>query len=260
MIAAKPIPFRDAVRLLQAKELMPTNLSSAQLEQIEASIRRQSMFSARVSNATFLQEVSDRIARMVEPAAGGGTPGSYMNATRFRVEMRDILDNLGYVTEAPAGSITNLRSAARLNLIADTNVAMAQGYGQHVQGHSEEGLDAFPAQELFRLGDREVPRDWDTRWADAGGVTYEGRYVALKGDRIWETISRFGNPYPPFDFNSGMWVKDVPRAEAERLGVVAPGERPAPRLDPMPVKTDAGRSFSPAIAERLRELMAEAVS
>jgi hypothetical protein len=37
-------------------------------------------------------------------------------------------------------------------------------------------------------------------------------------------ISAFGTPFPPFDFNSGMEVRDISRQEAERLGVLAPGE------------------------------------
>lgn len=43
---------------------------------------------------------------------------------------------------------------------------------------------------------------------------------------VWTAISRFGRPYPPFDFGSGMGTRDVERDEAERLGVIAPGEQP----------------------------------
>ena len=49
--------------------------------------------------------------------------------------------------------------------------------------------------------------------------------IALKDDPIWTEISAFGTPYPPFDFRSGMWVRDVSRAEAERLGLLAPGQK-----------------------------------
>jgi hypothetical protein len=29
------------------------------------------------------------------------------------------------------------------------------------------------------------------------------RMIARKDSPIWEALSRFGTPYPPFDFNSG---------------------------------------------------------
>jgi hypothetical protein len=51
--------------------------------------------------------------------------------------------------------------------------------------------------------------------------------IALKNDPIWTAISSFGLPYPPYDFNSGMWVRDVSREEAEDLGLIKPGD-PAP--------------------------------
>jgi hypothetical protein len=44
--------------------------------------------------------------------------------------------------------------------------------------------------------------------------------IARKNDPIWEKISRFGEPYPPFDYNSGMWTRDISRAEAMELGVI----------------------------------------
>jgi hypothetical protein len=38
-----------------------------------------------------------------------------------------------------------------------------------------------------------------------------------------------GNPYPPFAWNSGMWIQDVSLAEALDLGVMQPGDdTPAP--------------------------------
>jgi hypothetical protein len=95
-------------------------------------------------------------------------------------------------------------------------------------GNDPAVLDEFPAQEMLRIEARRVPRDWPSRWAAAGGRTYNGRMIARKDDDIWTRISRFGTPFPPFDFGSGMGVADVGRQEAESLGVIAPGERVAP--------------------------------
>lgn len=38
--------------------------------------------------------------------------------------------------------------------------------------------------------------------------------IALKSDRVWTNFSRFGRPYPPSDFGSGMGVEDIDRDEA----------------------------------------------
>jgi hypothetical protein len=223
------------------------------------------MFSARVANASILQEMSDKIGRIVEQAAGGGAPGSYMDAGKFREEMRDFLDSIGYVPPAPTGNkmideLVDLTSQRRLDLIVKTNVSMARGYGQHVQSYSPELLDAFPCQELFRLGQRKEPRDWQTIWRDKGGTIYGGRMIAEKGDAIWADISRFGNPYPPFDFGSGMWVKDVPRAVAVRLGVISKGDKIKAKPTALKGKFQIGDAFSSEIASQLRGALHDALA
>lgn len=52
--------------------------------------------------------------------------------------------------------------------------------------------------------------------------------IALKNDPIWEEISEFGLPYAPFDYNSGMDVKDVDYDEAVELGLIDEGETEKP--------------------------------
>lgn len=44
--------------------------------------------------------------------------------------------------------------------------------------------------------------------------------VALIESPIWAKLSRFGNPYPPFDFGSGMGVDGVSYADCEKLGLL----------------------------------------
>jgi hypothetical protein len=61
-------------------------------------------------------------------------------------------------------------------------------------------------------------------WKGASRSTW----VALKDSPIWTALSRFGTPWPPFDFNSGMWVEDVERQEAEDLGLLKPFEQVKP--------------------------------
>ncbi len=116
---------------------------------------------------------------------------------------------------------------------------MMRGLGQYLQSNDPEVLSAFPAQELVRIKNfsavaRGTARNWVSRWIEAGGSLYgAGRMVALKGDPVWSGISRFGNPYPPFDYNSGMGLRDTSRKEAIAMGVIAP-DAPPPAVQPLP--------------------------
>jgi len=179
------------------------------------------MFSAGVTNVEFLQRASDGIDTLVA--------GTSDRATQ-RAELKKLLATLKYEPVAgEEGSLTDLSSDRRLNLILDQNLAQAQGYGRWAQGQDPSVLDQWPAQELVRVIDSDKKRDWAARWAEAGGTFYGGRMIALKNDPIWTRLSRFGTPYPPFDFNSGMDVADIDRDEAEALGLIAPDAQIAPQ-------------------------------
>jgi len=118
--------------------------------------------------------------------------------------------------------IKDFSSSARLGLIFDIQTQQAQNYARYAADMAPEILNEWPAQELIRAEQREVPRNWIARWSAAGGRVINGRMVALKTDPIWSRISRFGTPYPPFDFGSGMDVADVSRTDAIELGLIAP--------------------------------------
>ncbi len=94
------------------------------------------------------------------------------------------------------------------------------GFNWYNEGQDDAVLDEFPAQELFRCAD-EPTKDWIKIWEWAGGRFFEGRMIALKNDPIWSRISKFGLPYPPFADDQAMWVRDVDRSDAERIGVIS---------------------------------------
>lgn len=56
--------------------------------------------------------------------------------------------------------------------------------------------------------------------------------VALVDDPIWARISRWGDPFPPFDYNSGMKLFKVSRANAIRLGLLPKPESAARKAKP----------------------------
>jgi len=223
---ARPTPFKAALDSTAVKRILPTSLKSAELSEIHASILERARFSAQTTNAHYLtkiDEVIDKVLQPVEVIRAGERVTEGMSMIDAKRELEATLKAIDY-TPARAGTIEDLGSDARLNLVVDTNVRMAQGYGNFAQGMDPDILDAFPAQELYRAEDRMVPREWMARWDEAGGQIFDGRMIALKTDPIWEDISAFGLPYPPYDFNSGMDVQDVDRQEAEDLGVMEPGE------------------------------------
>ncbi len=226
----RPVPFAEAIAELKKKQLLPTAATASELEQLGAQLKRYAFFSARVQNVPFLQRASDLITRMVNPQAAGGAPGTYMDSARFSEELGRFLRSIGYLPEpGNEGTLQDLSSDARLTLIADMNVAKAQNLGQALQANSRTALDAFPANELYRAGNfySQKQRNWPLKWRDAGGRFFGGgRMIAAVDDPIWtRTIdeggfNRFGDPYPPFDYNSGMRTKPVSRAEAIELGVI----------------------------------------
>lgn len=212
MILTEPLSFEEALESREVRQLLPTELRTQLLDTIAPELRERAMFSAGVTSVEFLQRAEDGIDEILR--------GSSDRATQ-RASLKRLLDSLSYrPEEGEEGTLTDLSSDSRLNLILDTNVEMAQSYGAWKQGQDPDILDLWPAQELVRVRDAQEPRDWASRWAEAGGTFFGGRMIALKNDPIWTRISRFGLPYPPFDFNSGMDVSDVDRETAIEAGLI----------------------------------------
>lgn len=238
--------FTDALARLARQELLPTSAGTFELSQLPADIRERAMFSARVMDAQFLQRAHDLITRGVGAGArdanGNYVPGSGVNMATFRADMKEYLRATDYAPDSgKEGGLQDLSSDRRLNLIYETNVQLAQGYGGHLLDSSPAALQAAPAQELYRLEDRRQRRAWGQIWNDAiaelGDTTTaipadlpyaDDQMFALKNDPVWRQISRFDLPYPPFDFGSGMWVRDVDYATAVELGLLDAGEEPEP--------------------------------
>lgn len=231
--------FTEALQKFAARTVIGADLSSSQWADVPQGLRERAMFSARVTNLQLVQTLKDGVTSILDPQTvrradrvtpenpeGFVTEGK--NDATVRAEIKQLLQRIGYDPGAKAGGIQDLSSDGRINLQIRMNVESAQGYAQFLQGQSAGAIDAFPAQELFRAEDREEPRNWPTRWMQAGGQIFNGRMIALKNDPIWSAISAFENPFPPFDYNSGMWVRDVSREEAIALGLLGENETIAP--------------------------------
>jgi len=244
----EPLPFSEALDRLAQKRVLPTGLSSAELRQEwSEALRRRSIFSARTTKAAILQEYQDKLGELLD----GKT-----NIATARMELQQLFDALGYTPErgfsgdeehaippAEPGTLRDLSSRTRVDLVLTTNLRQCANFGFWKQGQSDFALFAYPCYELIRIYPRQIPRglrlskgalehvegeDWPSRWEAVGGTFYGlGRMIARKDDEIW---GRLGDSaifpdaldtfLPPFAFNSGYGWREIDRAEAIKLGVI----------------------------------------
>jgi hypothetical protein len=221
----KVAPLQDAVAKLSDRTPIGSKLKSADWEGVPLALRERAFFAAQVEEANRLQAMKEHLDRAI--ALVKNPDGTFANRSTFIGDMKKQLAALGYASDPELkGTLQDLTSRARLGLIYDQQIRSAQGYAEWKSGQDEGALAAYPAQELIRVASRRVPRQWHSRWIDAGGPTPDGRLIALKSDPIWSKISRFGVPWPPFDFQSGMGIRDVDRQTAIELGLMAPEDKP----------------------------------
>lgn len=220
-------PDAKAVSRFESRRATPSSMSSADWEKIAPAIREKCFFSARVNNAEVLGKMRELIGEAVD-SAKRSPQKALLSRDKFISEMKEYLRGKGY--SMGGSKLTDITSRRRLGLIYQMNVDEAREYGRYVRGQDSDLLNAYPAWEFLRIEERRVPRsNWRERWLAAGGKIYGGRMVALKSDAVWVNLSRFGRPYPPFDFGSGMGVEDVDRTEAINLGLL-PDDEPADEI------------------------------
>ena len=215
--------------------ILPTWMGSAELDELELAIKERAVFSARTTNAVYLEALHEKIGRLLANGYDG-------DQAKLRLELKQLLAELAYNPEtgfpgdaalgipaARAGSLQDISSDKRINLILDTQLELMAGKGQEQRGLSKEALDLFPAWELVRIKEARVPRDWFTRFKQAGGRVLEDadgrkRLVAHKLDEVWSVLgdrSLFKDAldvsHPPFAFGSGMAWQAIEQAEWDSL-------------------------------------------
>lgn len=211
----------DQKEYIEEKKLQPIALSSAEWEAMSREFREASFWIAGQEQVAALA-VYRKAAAMV--AAGD------VSSTEVRRAVRAALAAANYMPADfdDVGTFRDIRTPARMEFIIRTNVEMAAGYAWH---KAASGSMAFPAQRLVRAGYRQQPRNWEQRWRIAYGSLPPGeREKACATDMvaridcvIWRRLSRFDQPYPPFDYNSGMVVEPVDYDEAVALGIAMGG-------------------------------------
>lgn len=242
----------EAMTQWRSRSILPVDVGSAELRGLQREIAMRSVFSARTTNADYLTKIAEVVDDILS---------SKINLPEGRIRLMRKLKQLGYSPErgfpgdmemippAERGSLQDLSSERRIDLVMETNVRLAQGYAQVLAGSTPYALQAYPGWELVRLYLRDVPRGsaeshsigWQRRWSDAGESVLwegaaEGALVALKDSPIWPALGdgaggyadTLGNPFPPFAFRSGYAWRAVDRARCAELGLTAtPVAKPA---------------------------------
>lgn len=259
----EPMPFDEAIAFISEKEPNPQAFDSRQWAMMARDVREKAFFSAKVENARFLyraQEfIQDYLKRSIEEVVtpDGVTTTALKAGGRatFIQSMRDFQIKEGMASEesirlANQGDIENIRSQSRLELIFDTNVKQARGYGYWLQGMNPAVLYRFPAARFIRLSDKEEKRP--RHQASIGDVRLKTDNAYWADYQNAEDIGGFGTPWPPYGFNSGMDQQDVSREEAIELGldvdsVVSPAN-PPPLTQGMKASTE---KLEPEIKSKL---------
>lgn len=245
----------DAFKAAQDRGILPTDLSSADLRDLSAGMRSRSVFVARGTSAVFASKLKEVINQL---AAGDIGEADARVTLLETLRALDYTPEGGFPTDAPGrvppavrGSLQDLSSFRRLDLIVRTQIELMTGAGQQARGLEPTRLAAFPCWELVRMLPVRVPRDWQARWKEVGGLfvidgKFYGRFeetpwemddprerekmelrmIAPKGDPIWgELGSSFDDSldvdHPPFAFNSGMGWREVSAASATTLGITS---------------------------------------
>ena len=250
-----------AQQVADAREDLPTSLGTDELRKLGSNILRQSLFSARMTNAGAVQGVRNAITAILS----GMEDQTSDTVADARLKLKAVGQMLGYdpstgfpggpeVPPAEAGTLQDLFSTQRLDLILDTQDKMTKGAAKNIWGNEAAELEEYPAWELVRgfsvevprgtketkKGEEEVPEDaWDGkegRWAaaldeaddDEASAIFEssGRMVARKDSEVWQALGdgagdhsdTLGNDFEPFAYRSGMVRVPVSAADFEALG------------------------------------------
>lgn len=197
----------ERVNLFSKKTIDARGLNTRQRMKIASDINRRSFFSANIVNENILSDMKTFI--------GKALTNKLFTKEKFIKEFENKL----FTYDLSPKEFDNFTDS-RLALIFETQLGMAKGEAEYDLFTDPIMADVFPCQELVRVSPRKEPRDWEQIWEENGGEFYNGRMIATRDSPIWLSISDFGNPFPPFKYNSGMGVEQIGREEAINLGII----------------------------------------
>lgn len=264
MTFTQPIPFEEALDKLGRRSPIGSTLTSEQWGMVPLALRERAMFSSQVENVRFLQRTKDSLTDFLSasreeltlPDGSKTTALKTGSRAQFVEQMREfaIAEGMGDLVPADKrGTIQDITSERRLQIIFDTQVKSATSYGDWLQGMDPDVLDEFPAWRFIRVQDVHEERVSHRPYEDE---------VALKTALVvWKRINEdFGVPWGPWGWGCGHDVEDVSRDEAEDLGLVKPGETVKPVVQDFNESLKASvRTLDPDLQQVLTESFGDQV-
>jgi hypothetical protein len=247
--------FVEALSHFVSKRILPTTFDTAAMRQIDASIRRQSFWSAQNNLVDILTDEKEKILSILHPTqetreGQEQTVTVGFNPAYARQAIKEHFRAMGYQPgKGLRGTIQDLSSDNRINLVIDTNVKLAHGAGHFIQANADpDVVDQWPGWEFIRAGERKEPRRWEGingLWVnacrrasdDAAIACYAktGRMCALKSSGVWGEVSDpdytpggLGELYDPVAFGTGMVREEMSREECEEAELLKPGQKAEP--------------------------------
>jgi hypothetical protein len=221
------MPFQEALDKLGSQTPIGAALSASEWSDLPLELRESAFFSANVESLRFLQEMQDSITDFIAGNTKTLPDGQTLLATGSRAAFVDQMQRklAAAGIERTTGGLTDITSERRLGMIFDIKTQQASSFGYWKQGMNPDLLDEFPAARFIRIRDVKEPR--------LNHIRFENQ-VYLKTDPIWwlEINKDFGVPWKPFGWGCGHDIEDVDRDEAEKLRLIAPGQK----LDTAPLK------------------------
>lgn len=208
--------------------------SSAQWALMEPEVKRGRFFLASVED----ERLIDEMRRLVQDSMQEGISESEfihrarqsLSALEDPATSRPYNDPEFWLSLTPQqarafdNDVTNINALARLRLIYRTQCELADGFAQWQLHTSPDELRDFPAWRFIRQPGAKTKRP--------DHVEHQGDVRLISDISYWLARNSpdqggFNQPFPPWGFNSWMRVQRVSRAEAERLGLLKPGEKVA---------------------------------
>lgn len=209
-------------------------MSTRERAMLPSAERVNSIFTANVEKAQFLQRLADMLddflagkrQEIVLPDGTSTTVGVMQGKADFIAKARGFMAAEGMSPDARDNHITNIGARSRLALIFDTYTRSCYGQARWESGMTPGMLYAYPAWRFVRHPGARMPRPLH--------VLHEGA-VRLKTDfQFWAVemnspaIGGFLLPWPLYGFNSWMDIESVSRAECIRAGLIGPNWTPGP--------------------------------
>lgn len=246
-ILTEPMTFEEALAKLRDKRAIASRFNTRDWQRVPVAIRERGFFSATVASAKVLNAFKKLIDDYLTGAREQITMPDGSLTTKLKVGSRaDFVELAAEVAKAEGlgdilppgvgrsrrGVITEIQDIAsnrRLNLIFDVQVEQANSYGRYTQGNDPILLDAFPAWKFVRGHEVKIKRPDHEKWENAIRRKDDLDFWLARND---PAFGGFGVPWGPWGFNSGMDVRNVPRRDAVKLGLIGIDEQIRnPQLD-----------------------------